>query len=714
MENLNNENTVLTPRKGSIKQKFAIFSFILFFIILVGGSIAFVLSMRQIVQSNKKGELIQLVEIERITLEASVNSEIAIALKMADSPLIKRHFRDPANAELRRMTFDEIEGYRKAFKSKMVFWASDIDREFYFLEDDHYTVNADDPGNYWYKMTLFETEVFNFNINYNPEIQKTMLWINAPVFDANRTPLGLVGSGIDLTEFVDTIYRTYKGSGNMYFFNAGGEITGALDTNLITNKITMDKELGDTGKEILSWINNYGGKISIDQIGNFSTSLGQVSVGAIPSLGWFIAVIEPLTLWDYLSTSMSALFLVMMGLVAVIFIIFNVSTRTFLSPLNEMVTALNQISADWDLTKRIEIHHNDETGTLAGFFNQTFERIRELLLLIRNDASSLLKTGEELAVNMNETSTAINKINSNIQSMKGQVLTQAGEVNTVSGTMERIIEGMDKLNDHIMVQVESVNQSSSAIEEMFASIRAVTETLVRNSQNIASLGDSSNAGREDLRKVSLDIHEIAKESEGLLEINAVMQNIASQTNLLSMNAAIEAAHAGESGRGFAVVADEIRKLAENSGKQSKTISTVLKKIKTSIDAITKSTGIVLDRFEAMAVDVETVSNQESQIRTSMEEQEEGSRQILDAIGRLNSVTGLVKNASAEMATESKKVVTQSESLKRITEDVSGGMDEMTSGAEKINTAVHKVNEISVTNKNDIGALTKRIAKFNLE
>jgi methyl-accepting chemotaxis protein len=113
-----------------------------------------------------------------------------------------------------------------------------------------------------------------------------------------------------------------------------------------------------------------------------------------------------------------------------------------------------------------------------------------------------------------------------------------------------------------------------------------------------------------------------------------MENIASQTNLLSMNAAIEAAHAGETGKGFAVVAGEIRKLAESSRLQSKTIGDVLKKIKASIDKITKSTENVLTKFEAMDSGVKTVVNQEENIRNAMEEQGQGSRQVL------NSVSGI--------------------------------------------------------------------------
>jgi methyl-accepting chemotaxis protein len=172
-----------------------------------------------------------------------------------------------------------------------------------------------------------------------------------------------------------------------------------------------------------------------------------------------------------------------------------------------------------------------------------------------------------------------------------------------------------------------------------------------------------------LQEVAANIQEIARESAGLLEINAVMENIASQTNLLSMNAAIEAAHAGESGKGFAVVASEIRKLAESSTAQSKTIGAVLKKIKDSIDRITKSTDGVLVKFEIIGAGIQTVTDQEKAVRDAMEEQGSGSKDILEAISRLKELTDLVKERSSEMLRGSQEVIGESRGLGHLTEEI---------------------------------------------
>jgi len=713
MENTDNK------RRTSIRKRVLVFSAILFALILIGGSVVFMVAMGQTVRSSTGHELVQAIEIERIKLEASVNGEIALALKMATSPLIIQHFLNPDEPTLKRRAFDEIESYRQAFASGQVFWASDIDKEFYFDENNHNTVDTDNPDNYWYKMTLYETEKYNFNINYNAEIQKIMLWINATVFDASRPsrlgignglPIGLVGTGIDLTSFIDSIYAGYKGKSELYLFNSDWEITGASDSSLITKKEKIDIHLGSVGEEIQHFITT----VKKNDFESFEIPGGVVAVGKVPALNWYISAIQHVGIIEILGTSMTFLFLAMIAVIAVIFFIFYVYISQMIKPMNSMVTTLDLISVDWDLTQRLQLHRRDEIGTLGEFFNMTFEKMRGLLLEIKEKTVSLSSTGDELTSFMTITKNDIDGINTNIQKLRGEILAQSDVVHSSANSMEKVIKEIDELDKNITIQANSVAQSSSAIEEMLANIDSVTKTLVKNTANINSLAESSGAGRADLQKVSSDIQEIAQESEGLLQINLVMNSIAAQTNLLSMNAAIEAAHAGAAGMGFAVVADEIRKLAENSGKQSKTISAVLKKIKTMIDAITKSTGVVLERFQTIESEIQTVSNQETQIRNAMEEQSEGSRQILEAVTNLNTVTSEVRKSSADMITESKEVLNQSTSLKSVTSDIADEMDNMTKNADEISSSFTRVREITAVNNENINILSKGVAQFKVE
>ena len=386
-----------------------------------------------------------------------------------------------------------------------------------------------------------------------------------------------------------------------------------------------------------------------------------------------------------------------------------------LKPISAAVEMLKEISqGEGDLTKELVISSNDEIGDMAYYFNLTLDKIKTLVMSIKRDASILSDIGDDLASNMTETAAAINEITANIQSIKTRVINQSASVTETNATMEQITVHIDKLNGHVDSQSASVSQSSSAIEEMLANIQSVTNTLIKNAANVQNLIQASEAGRSGLQEMASDIQEISRESEGLLEINAVMESIASQTNLLSMNAAIEAAHAGEAGKGFAVVADEIRKLAESSGEQSQTISTVLKKIENSIDKIMKSTDSVLKKFEAIDSGIKIVGDQEENIRNAMEEQGQGSKQILEAVGQLNDITSQVKTGTMEMFEGSKEVIKESQNLELVTQEISGGMNEMATGADQINLAVNHVNEISFKNRESINMLVKEVSKFRID
>ncbi|MDR1147629.1 MAG: methyl-accepting chemotaxis protein [Spirochaetaceae bacterium] len=416
---------------------------------------------------------------------------------------------------------------------------------------------------------------------------------------------------------------------------------------------------------------------------------------------------EPIYRMLIISAIICAVMLILVALGAVFM------ARSISSPLGSVVNVLKSVG-EGDLTKHLDIKkRSDEIGTMTDSFNGTIANIHNLVLTIKDKSSSLLAIGTELSANMTQTAAAVNEITANIKGMKSQAVRQSEGVNNSAIAMDKIILCINKLNTEIDRQSDSVSQSSSAIEEMLANIQSVTQTLVNNEDSVKDLSEAAEIGRSGLQQVSADIREIARESEGLLEINSVIENIASQTNLLSMNAAIEAAHAGEAGRGFAVVADEIRKLAESSSVQSKTISAVLKKITDSIGLITKSTDAVLKKFEAIDTGVKTVFTQEENIRRAMEEQSAGSQQILEAISRLTDISGQVKIDAEAMLTSSGDVIDASKTLEAITEELSNGMREMDIGADQINIAVNRVNEISVGNKNDIDGLITEVNKFKI-
>ncbi|MCL2074830.1 MAG: ATP-binding protein [Betaproteobacteria bacterium] len=322
-------------------RKFIAFSAILFLSISILGSVAFILSMQQINRANKANELPRVLELERIKIETYVKTEVAIVLKMANSPLIKRYFAAPKNRELKKIAHDEILSYTKSFTGQAVFWVNDIDKLFYSYIDsklaDPYLVDADNPDNYWYTMTLFETEVYNFNINYNPDLNVAKLWINAPVFNDDGTPIGMLGTAFDLSGFIEMLYQDQETKADIYFFNQEGEITGARDIELMVGKKQIEARLGGGSVGILST----AATLKPGETRTFDSAYGLISIGTIPALEWYSIAVLPdiLSPGDY-KNSMTALFFVNFVLILFIVILFNFVVFKFLKSLHETMRSL--------------------------------------------------------------------------------------------------------------------------------------------------------------------------------------------------------------------------------------------------------------------------------------------------------------------------------------------------------------------------------------
>ena len=390
-------------------------------------------------------------------------------------------------------------------------------------------------------------------------------------------------------------------------------------------------------------------------------------------------------------------------------------SRNIVLPVREYV-GLTRHLAENDYSRTVPEsfrRRQDEIGELGNMYETMVENTNVLVRAIKDQSSVLSGIGDDLSANMNETAASVNQINGNIQEIRNQTLSQSASVTETISTMEQIIGNLAKLKTDIDRQASTVTQSSASIEEMLANTASVTETLAKNAENVRDLTLASEGGRSDLAAVSDSIRDIAKKSEGLVEISEVIETIASQTNLLSMNAAIEAAHAGDAGKGFSVVADEIRKLAESSGSQSKAVSESLRKIRDAMYRISQETDTVVGQFEEIDRKIRTVSERDQGIREAMNEQNSGSKEILCAIGELNDITSHVKTGFDEMLTGSQEVIHESVNLGRITEEVSGRIVEMVSGVGQITVAVNLVNETSQANRESIGVLLREVDRFRV-
>ena len=292
-----------------------------------------------------------------------------------------------------------------------------------------------------------------------------------------------------------------------------------------------------------------------------------------------------------------------------------------------------------------------------------FKRLSALL--------KILRIGENLSNNMTTTASAVNEISANVEGVKYQALTQASSVSETAATVEEIIRTIRQLNERIETQSASVSRSSSSIEEMVANVASITQTLEKSDTAIRNLASATSDGKDTLVNSAAITRQIAEESGSLIEASSVIQHIASQTNLLAMNAAIEAAHAGEAGKGFAVVADEIRKLAEDSAAQGKTITQTLKTLGSEIETLSNASRTAEEKFNIIFNLSEQVKQMSHQITAAMKEQENGGNEVLEAIKDINTVTIEVKGGSDEMLKGGEQVAGAMEKLDNLTRIITG-------------------------------------------
>ncbi len=354
-----------------------------------------------------------------------------------------------------------------------------------------------------------------------------------------------------------------------------------------------------------------------------------------------------------------------------------------------------------------------EIGSLVNNINQFRETTRALLGDMASSAQDSVKTAGLLKNNLESATGNVGEIAKNIDMVLCEMGNQSAGVDESNASVNQIVSRIRDLNESIENQSTSVNQSSAAVDEMVANINSVTTILEKNTEAVNRLGLASDEGRGRVQHAAQVSKEVLEQSAGLMEASKIIQTIASQTNLLAMNAAIESAHAGVAGRGFAVVADEIRKLAEQSNKQGKAINSNLKTLSESIGQITTSIAGVQQQFDVIYELAQAVRSQELVVKNAMDEQNEGNKQVLEAMKSINDSTLTVKDSSAEMLVGADQVVKEMKVLADVTRRITESMQTMSRSVESISSSVKEVQVSSNQNQHDTEELAGKIGTFKL-
>ncbi len=431
--------------------------------------------------------------------------------------------------------------------------------------------------------------------------------------------------------------------------------------------------------------------------------------------GWVLGLTLPKAEIDAIPNRVLGLLglLLILGIVASFFISMQIA-RSVTGPLRKAGEGFKTLAqGDADLTVRVNVHSSDEVGDLVRDFNAFIDKLREIVGSLKQSQAEMARIGTELSSSVVDTERMVGGISDSVKEVYERTRSQGASVAESSSAVEQIAKNIESLDRLIVDQASSITEASSSIEEMVGNNGAIGTSIDRMAQSFASLLKDAEQGKALQTLSSEKIKLIAERSHTLLEANGVIAGIASQTNLLAMNAAIEAAHAGEAGKGFSVVADEIRRLAETSAEQSRSITAELTTVQAAITEMVKTSEDSEKSFDQVGAKIQETDKLVREIRQAMDEQQEGSRQILEALRTMNDVTSEVRQGSSEMTNGNATLLAEMGKLRSLSQDIEESIDMVSKASEEIRQNAQKVASMAEGTRKTIQSMEQVIGRFKV-
>jgi methyl-accepting chemotaxis protein len=368
--------------------------------------------------------------------------------------------------------------------------------------------------------------------------------------------------------------------------------------------------------------------------------------------------------------------------------------------------------SEGDLTVRSTNRKKDEIGNLSIRFNDFFEKLGKTVSNIKKSAEIVDSVKNSLSASAEQTSATINNIKNRTTILLKESDKMDNNVSNNVASVEEITANINSIQDQINNQVAMVEESTAAITEMISSLQSVDNITRKKAESVLNLVKAIKSGSDASSATDVKFQtDVIDKIDGITDMANSIQAIAAQTNLLSMNAAIEAAHAGDAGRGFAVVADEIRKLADTASKSSVGITKRIKEISEGIEGTGEFAQKKVDAFVVMNKEIVETKNAFDEIVTSVQELNSGGSQIQDAMVVLQDVSSHIKNSAAEMTVGAEQVLKSQLELKDISANVNSGMMEINNGSEEIVIASDEIVNYSADLNGIVNELKDGTDKF---